>query len=141
MLVPDVAVDDAGCDSETARPVVISEASGSWLPRGEGVNRFRVEDSSSLRSLTVVEGSNCLPPKTSLEPVGNVVEAERNSRTLATVCVGLTLSGMPGDALDVPLMLYRRAILLLPPLVVTTIWMLSEEDEDGEIGVASILID
>lgn len=124
MLVPDVAVDDAGCDSETARPVVISEASGSWLPRGEGVNRFRVEDSSSLRSLTVVEGSNCLPPKTSLEPVGNVVEAERNSRTLATVCVGLTLSGM-----------------LLPPLVVTTIWMLSEEDEDGEIGVASILID
>jgi len=86
VLVPEVAADETGCESKAARVVVVmSEGSGSWLFLGEGVKRFNVDDSSSLRSLTVVEGSSSLPPKTSLEPDGNVVEAERNSRTFATV--------------------------------------------------------
>jgi len=98
VLEPDVAADETGCAAEVASVVVVmSEDSGSWLLRNDGAKRFRVEDSSSLRSPTVVEGSSCLPPKTSLDSAGNVVEAERNSRTLATVWVGLTFSGMPGD--------------------------------------------
>ena len=97
--MPEVAADEDGCDSEPARVVVvISEDSGSWLFLG--VKRFKVDDSSSLRSPTVVEGSNCLPPKTSCEPAGNVVEADKNPSTLATVWLGLTFSGMPASLLD-----------------------------------------
>ena len=89
VLVPDVVADDP-----TVVLTVASEVSGSWLFRGDGVKRFRVDFSSSSRSPTVVAGSNCLPPKTKVEPAGNVVGTERNCRTLDIVCVGLTLSWM-----------------------------------------------
>ena len=57
VLVPEVAAEDASAGA--------SEASGSWLFRGDGMNRLSVEDSSSFRSPTVVAGSSCLPANTS----------------------------------------------------------------------------
>lgn len=99
VLVPDVVVED-GAGESVASDVVISEDSGSWEPRGEGVKRLRVDDSVSLSSLTVVAGSNCLPARRSLEPAGSVAEAERNSNRLATVWVGLTFRFMPNECVS-----------------------------------------
>lgn len=93
--MPDVVVDDGAVESVARVVVVMSEDSGSCEPRGEGVNRLRVEDSVNLSSLTVVAGSSCLPARRSLEPAGRVADADKNSSRLATVCVGLTLRFMP----------------------------------------------
>lgn len=106
VLVPDVA---AEVDAESDGVVVMSDDSGSWLLRGEGVKRLSVDESVNCKSPTVVAGSSCFPARTSLEPAGRVVEAERNSRRLATVCDVLTLR-----------------LILLPPLVFTTTCRVSE---------------
>lgn len=101
VLVPDsTGVDDPVLFSEGAGglaivAVILSEVSGSWLLRGEGVRRFNAADSSKCSSLTVLAKSSCLPALISLEPAGSVVDAERNSRMFATVCSGLTFNLMP----------------------------------------------
>ena len=51
----------------------------------DGVDSLRVDDSSSLSSPTVVDGSSGLPSSMSCTSAGRLVEAERNSSRLLTV--------------------------------------------------------
>jgi hypothetical protein len=51
----------------------------------DGDETFKVDDSSSLSSPTVVEGSNGFESSMSCTSAGKFVEAERNSRTFETV--------------------------------------------------------
>ena len=59
-----------------------------------GGDSCRVDDSSSFKSPTVLDGSKGLSSRVSRTSTGRVVEAERNSRTLETVWMGLTFSLM-----------------------------------------------
>ena len=59
-----------------------------------GGSSCNVDDSDSLSSATVVEGSSGLPSMMRRTSVGSVVEAERNSRILETVWTGRMLSLM-----------------------------------------------
>jgi len=74
----------------------------------DGVESFNVDDSSSLSSPTVVDGSSGLPSSMSCTSAGRFVEADRNSRTLLTVWTGRTFS-----------------LIVLPPLIWTWMAMLS----------------
>jgi len=74
----------------------------------EGDDNCSVDDSSSLSSATVVEGSRGFPSSISWLSAGRFVEADRNSRTLEIVWTGRTFS-----------------FIVLPPLMVTWIAMLS----------------
>ena len=60
----------------------------------DGVDSLRVDDSSSLSSPTVVDGSSGLPSSMSCTSAGRLVEAERNSSRLLTVWTGRTFNLM-----------------------------------------------
>lgn len=86
VAVPDVVgveVPDADGFCVTISVVAGADCVGVVLREGE--ESWSVEDSSSLRSATVVDGSRGLPSSMSWLSVGKFVEAERNSRTLEMV--------------------------------------------------------
>jgi len=66
-------ISEGGCEGSVG--VVLLGGGGS----------FNVDDSSSLSSPTVVEGSRGFPSSMSCTSAGRFIEAERNSRTLETV--------------------------------------------------------
>ena len=90
----DAGVDVPDCEGFTSVSALGSSAfdcMGEALRRTGG-SSFSVEDSDSLSSATVLEGSSGLPSMIRRTSVGRVVEAERNSRMLETVWTGLMLS-------------------------------------------------
>jgi len=78
------------------------------VPPRRGVRSCKVDAGCRLSSETVAEGSREWPDCNNLASAGMLVEAERNSRTLEIVLVGLTFKG-----------------IVLPPLIFTRIWMAS----------------
>ena len=90
---------DAGVDVPDSEGFTSLSGFGSWAfacvgeaLRLTGGSSFKVEDSCSLSSATVLEGSSGLPSMMRRTSVGSVVEAERNSRTFETVWTGRMLS-------------------------------------------------
>lgn len=76
------------------------DVGGGWSVGVElriGGDSCRVDNSSSFRSPTVLDGSKGLSSSVSRTSTGRVVEADRNSKTLETVWMGLTFSLMARD--------------------------------------------
>jgi len=112
--VPDVVLGAAGsaccCRLAVMSLAMSVDDSGSVgaVPPRRGVRSCRVDVACRLSSETVAEGSRERPDCSNLASAGMLVEAERNSRTLEIVLVGLTFRGM-----------------VLPPLIFTKICMAS----------------
>ena len=110
-----------------ARSVEDSGSVGAVPPR-KGESSCNVEDGWRLSSETVEEGSRAWPACNNLASAGMLVEADRNSRTLEIVLVGLTFSGIAVEHMLAQITVSHRAwcfCLLLPPLILTRIWMAS----------------
>lgn len=94
-----VGVAGAGVDGLEVMSVD-EEAGGGWSVGVElriGGESCSVDNSSSFRSPTVLDGSKGLSSSVSRTSTGRVVEADRNSKTLETVWMGLTFSLMARD--------------------------------------------
>ena len=99
-----------------------------------GGSSCSVEASDSLRSETVLNGSNGLPSMLSLTSFGRVQEAERKSRMLETVWTGLMLSLMAGKTLVYDLTLdCSGRYSLLPSQILTLMEILSAESSLLEV--------
>jgi hypothetical protein len=100
VAVPDVAVEAAGsacCCRVTVMSLAISvDDSGSVgaVPPRRGESSCNVTEGCRLSSETVAKGSSAWPDCSNLASAGILVEAERNSRTLEMVFVGLTFKGI-----------------------------------------------
>lgn len=98
----DAGVDVEGVDGSVVMFSVDGGCEGSvGVMLRDGEDSCKVDASSSLSSATVAAGSSGSPSSISRTSVGMFVEAERNSRTLATVCTGRTLSLMAVKQLSV----------------------------------------
>jgi len=84
--------------------------------RRAGGSSCSVDDSCNLRSATVLEASRGLPSMMSLTSVGRVQEADRNSRMLETVWIGLMFN-----------------LMVLPSHMLTLMEMLSEDSSLLEV--------
>lgn len=98
--VPEMVVEVAGsacCCRVAVRSLTrLVDDSGSVgaVPPRRGVRSCRVDEGCRLSSETVAEGSREWPDCNNLASAGILVEAERNSRTLEMVLVGLTFKGI-----------------------------------------------
>jgi hypothetical protein len=80
--------------------VVLGSSAFDWVGEAllrDGGSSCSVADSCNWSSATVLDGCSAFPSMTKWTSGGRVVEAERNSRILETVCTGRTLSLMAGE--------------------------------------------
>lgn len=137
--VPDRGVDDcvAGVDvpdSVDLPTVAVVASCVGDAERRIGGSNCRLDVSDKLRSATVLEGSSGLPSMMRRTSAGRVVDAERNSRMLETVWIGLMLSLM---AVEIMLAGWYAGgawvCLLLPSQMLTLMAMLSADSSLFEV--------
>ena len=85
-----VAAPEETVEALSSLTSVVAGTDGNCVDAGG--SSFNVEDSLRSSSPTVLDGCNCLSSRRILALVGRVVDADKKSRTCATVCDGLTFS-------------------------------------------------